>query len=417
VAKPGLKHRYLQLLLLVVGSGVIYPAVYMRQNFEGSMLETFDITRAQLGECHSILGIIFFLTYLPSGWLSDKLPTRWLISVSMAGTGVFALWLSTAPDFEQIKWIFIGWGVTSGLTLWGALIKGTSLLAPHDQQGRFFGLLESGRGLVEALLASIGLAVFAYFLNSVGAGTSASLTAVIVFYGLVAIGLAPIVFFALRTSTMEAPPDPHRRGMSGFSRDMKELFTNQKIWLAALIILIGYQIFWVTYSLAGLLESIFQLSAVTVGAITVGRLWMRPLGGVLAGFIGDYFKVIPFLGILMLIAGGLLALLPTLPATVGVMVLFPMVLLIALFTYGVRGIFWATLDECDVSASTRGLAVGLISLLAYTPDIYVPMVQSWALANWSGQQGFQVYYGLFGASSLVGFVAARRLARLGKDIH
>ena len=116
--------------MLIVGSGVIYPAVYMRQNFEGSMLETFDITRAQLAECHSILGVIFFLTYLPSGWLSDKLPTRWLISVSMAGTGVFALWLSTAPDYAQIKWIFIGWGVTSGLTLWGALIKGTSLLAP-----------------------------------------------------------------------------------------------------------------------------------------------------------------------------------------------------------------------------------------------------------------------------------------------
>ena len=61
--------------------------------------------------------------------------------------------------------------------------------------------------------------------------------------------------------------------------------------------------------------------------------------------------------------------------------------------------------------------MGLISLLAYTPDIYVPMVQSWALANWSGQQGFQVYYGLFGASSLVGFVAARRLTRLGEVIH
>ena len=116
----------------------------------------------------------------------------------------------------------------------------------------------------------------------------------------------------------------------------------------------------------------------------------------------------------MLIAGGLLALLPSLPATISVIILFPMVLLIGLFTYGVRGIFWATLDECDVSASTRGLAVGLISLLAYTPDIYVPMVQSWALANWSGQQGFQIYNGLFGASSLLGFVAARQLTRLGK---
>ena len=413
-SQPSLKQRYVQLLLLIIGSGTIYPVVYMRQNFEGSMLETFDITRAQLGECHSILGIVFFLTYLPSGWLSDKLPTRWLMSLSMAGTGFLALWLSTAPEFAQIKLIFIGWGITSGLTLWGALIKGTSLLAPHDQQGRFFGLLESGRGLVEALLASIGLAVFAYFLNSVGTGTSESLTAVIWFYGLVAIGFTPILFFALRTSHMEAPPDPNSRGILGLFRDLKQLLSNQKIWLAAIVILVGYQIFWVTYSLAGLLQSIFQLSAVTVGAITVGRLWMRPLGGVLAGFIGDYFRVIPFLGVLMLIAGGLLALLPSLPATAGVMVLFPMVLLIGLFTYGVRGIFWATLDECDVSASTRGLAVGLISLLAYTPDIYVPMVQSWALANWSGQQGFQVYYGLFRASSLLGFVAARQLIRLNK---
>ena len=105
------------------------------------MLETFDITRAQLGECHSILGIIFFLTYLPSGWLSDKLPTRWLMSLSMAGTGFLALWLSTAPEFAQIKLIFIGWGITSGLTLWGALIKGTSLLAPQRPAGPFFRII------------------------------------------------------------------------------------------------------------------------------------------------------------------------------------------------------------------------------------------------------------------------------------
>ena len=179
------------------------------------MLAAFDITRAQLGECHSILGIVFFLTYLPSGWLSDKLPTRWLMSLSMAGTGLLALWLSAAPDFAQIKLIFIGWGLTSGLTLWGALIKGTSLLAPHDQQGRFFGLLESGRGLVEALLATIGLAVFAYFLNSVGTSTSESLTAVIWFYGLVSIGFTPILFFALKTSHMEAPTQSEQ------SRDLR----------------------------------------------------------------------------------------------------------------------------------------------------------------------------------------------------
>ena len=44
-----------------------------------------------------------------------------------------------------------------------------------------------------------------------------------------------------------------------------------------------------------------------------------------------------------------------------------MVLLIGLFTYGVRGIFWATLDECDVSASTRGLGGGHHQLAGLHP--------------------------------------------------
>ena len=50
---------------------------------------------------------------------------------------------------------------------------------------------------------------------------------------------------------MEAPPNPNSRGIAGLFQDLKVLLTNQKIWLAALVILIGYQIFWVTYSLAG----------------------------------------------------------------------------------------------------------------------------------------------------------------------
>jgi len=386
----------------------------MRQNFEGSMLETFSLTVEQLGECHSLLGVMFFLTYLPSGWLADRFRPKWLLGLSMAGTGILALWLSTAPSFAQIKIIFIGWGITSGLTLWGALIKSTSLLAPHDQQGRFFGILESGRGLVEALLATIGLAIFAYFLESLGSATETALTNVVRFYGFSALALAPLVVWSLHSPDEETATAPKNSGSGQMLRDFSTLMANPRIWLAGLTILIGYQMFWVTYSLAGLLESIFELSAVTVGTITVVRLWMRPVGGLLAGFIGDYFHVVRFLAFLMLAGGATLAVLPLLPATTAVVVLFPLVMLIGVFSYGIRGIYWATLDDCDVSASTRGLAVGVISLLAYTPDIYVPAVQSWCMETWPGQTGYQVYYAIFGASSVVGFLAARRLSTLAQ---
>ena len=33
------RQRYFQLLILIIASGSIYPVVYMRQNFEGSMLD------------------------------------------------------------------------------------------------------------------------------------------------------------------------------------------------------------------------------------------------------------------------------------------------------------------------------------------------------------------------------------------
>lgn len=378
------------------------------------MLETYGITLEQLGECHSILGLMFFLTYLPSGWLSDRFSSKWLLGSSLAGTGLLALWLSTVPSFAQIKLIYIGWGITSGLTLWGALIKSTSLLAPHDQQGRFFGILESGRGIVEAMLATIGLAVFAYLLESVSTTKDVALIAVVQFYGCAALVMAPIIFWALHNPSEKPIESTDAPSDSSLLSDFAILIRNPSIWLAAITILIGYQMFWVTYSLAGLLESVFELSAVTVGSITLVRLWMRPIGGVLAGFIGDYFHVVKFLAILMLLSGAALASLPLLPPTTAVAVLFPMVMLIGVLSYGVRGIFWATLDSCNVSTSTRGLAVGMISLIAYTPDIYVPAVQSWCMERWPGQTGYQVYYAIFGASSILGFFAAHRLIVLSR---
>ena len=164
------------------------------------------------------------------------------------------------PSFAGIKLIYIGWGITSGLTLWGALIKSTSLLAPHDQQGRFFGILESGRGIVEAMLATIGLAIFAYLLESVSAAKDVALIAVVQFYACAALVMAPIIVWVLHNSPEESVEKTDKPSGSGLLSDFVILIRNPSIWLAAITILIGYQMFWVTYSLAGLLESVFELA-------------------------------------------------------------------------------------------------------------------------------------------------------------
>ncbi|MDZ7685325.1 MAG: hypothetical protein U5O39_10265 [Gammaproteobacteria bacterium] len=100
------------------------------------MLEAFSITNIELGRCYSMLGILFVATYLPSGWLADRFTPRTLLTFSLAATGILGIWYWTLPPFWALQVIFAGWGLTTGLTFWAALIKETTMIAGHDQQGR-----------------------------------------------------------------------------------------------------------------------------------------------------------------------------------------------------------------------------------------------------------------------------------------
>jgi len=138
--------RYIRLTLFIVAGGSIYPLLYLRQNFELTLLSTFDISLAQLNQHSSILGVMFFLSYVPSGWVADRFTPRVLLSFSVFATGLLGIWYAQIPSSSQQLIIFGAWGVTTGLTFWSALLKGVALLAPGHLQARYFGLLEAGRG-------------------------------------------------------------------------------------------------------------------------------------------------------------------------------------------------------------------------------------------------------------------------------
>jgi len=195
-----IKQRYMKLAVLVIVAGNIYPLIYLRQNFEVSIVEAFGITSAQLNSNYTWLGIIYVITYLPSGWLADRVSPRVLMSFSLLFAGLLGVWFSTLPSPDSLRLIFIGWGIAAGLTFWAALIKATTLLARPDEQGRFFGILDGGRGLVEAVLATIAVAIFAYYTTGVGQDTPDALVKVIWLYTGMMLLLAPISYFVLDAS-------------------------------------------------------------------------------------------------------------------------------------------------------------------------------------------------------------------------
>ena len=58
----------------------------------------------------------------------------------------------------MLVWGFFG--LTNILLFWAALIKVTRAWGGGDQQGLAYGLLDGGRGLLAAVLASLGVFAF-----------------------------------------------------------------------------------------------------------------------------------------------------------------------------------------------------------------------------------------------------------------
>jgi len=404
-----------------MAGGAIYPLLYLRQNFEMTLISTLGISLTELNVAHSILGAAFVLSYVPSGWLADRFSPRTLLTFSVTMTGVVGFWYASIPAPEWINVIYGLWGLTTGLTFWAALIKGCSLLAPDDQQARFFGLLEGGRGLFEALLATIAVGWFAYAISSLGALDEGAMVQVIYFYSTVCLLIGALLWFVLNESSQAAtevgasPAESSPVTFKETVRDLLSLVLNLRVWLVALCILTGYQVFWATYTYSAFLQTQFGLDAVAVAALTTVRLWMRPVGALLMGFIGDRFHPVRSLGIAILLAGFSLIALLILPADSPFTLLYFAVATSSVVIYGVRGIYWASFNTARIEPRRAGLAIGLISMIGYTPDIYMPLVNTYLIDTYGDAVGFQLYFGGVGLTAIIGGASAFYLLALTKS--
>ncbi|WP_424066058.1 MFS transporter [Paraburkholderia sp.] len=405
--------RYVQLLLLVIAAGAIYPILYLRQVYQPTMLEVFHITDSQLGYLYSSLGTIFLVSYLPSGWLADRIAPRLLICFSLIATGVLGLWYSTAPSFDLLMVIFGGWGLSTGLTFWAAVIKRVTMIAGTHEQGRFFGFLDGGRGLVEALLATIAISLFAWVTQTRGETTAMGFKLVVYMYAFLCIALGLVLGLVKDPQSASAAAKAGKSKRGNVLVDLRTLASIPELWLVAAIVFCGYQVFWATYSFSAYLhEGAIGLSVVMAGTVTTLKLWMRPIGGIGGGFLGDRFSKVSVLVIALFLAALSLVGLVAAPGIGSHVALVFLVLFIGILTYAIRGLYWSLLDRCNVPAETVGLAIGLISVLGYSPDVFLPLINGYLTQTFPGVFGYQLYFGYVAAVAALGGCAALALRNM-----
>jgi MFS family permease len=396
--------RYFQLMLLVLAAGAIYPILYLRQVYQTTMLEVFQINHSELGYLYSMLGTIFLLSYLPSGWLADRIAPRFLIFFSLVATGALGLWYSTAPSMSGLLVIFACWGLTTGLTFWASVLKRVKMIARHTEQGRFFGILDGGRGLVEALLATLALALFALATETRGESVAEGFRHVVYLYSFTCIAIGCVLVLLKDPKSVEST-EPVERGRANLLADLATLVKIPELWLVTAIVFCGYHIFWATYSFSDYLQG-SGMTAVMAGTITTIKLWMRPIGGIGGGWLGDRFSNVSVLIVAMLLASlGVFGLI-VFPALNSLGLLIVTVIFIGLMTYAIRGLYWAILDTCDIPLRITGLAIGIVSVVGYLPDAFIPLINGYLTEHFPGALGYKLYFGYVGTVGLIGTLAA-----------
>lgn len=400
--------RYLQFVLIVLAAGTLYPLMYLRQNFEISVLEALGITASDLGELYSLLGFVFAVSYIPSGRLADRFQPRLLMAVSLVAVGLLGFWFSTYPSLGALRVIFLGWGIAGGLTFWASLIKAVNLLAASTEQGRFFGILDGGRGLVEALLASVAILLFRMLSEPTDAA-EIRMEPVIWMYSATVTIFGVLVYFLVTDipngGRAQGPggADPGAAAPGALLADMRRLAGVPELWLLATIMMIGQMLFWVTYSISAFLQVNLGLTAFAAGFVTLMKLWMRPIGGISIGFIGDMVAKELLLAWLLLLAALSLIAIAFLPLAGKMAAIVVTVLVIGYLTYAIKGLYWSLLDHCPVPRHLTGLAIGLVSFIGYMPDVLLPLYDGWLSRHYPRAEAFQVY---FTSIALFGFAGA-----------
>ena len=392
--------RWMIMLCLCLSGGVIYLLPYLREIYYLPMQEALHLTNTQLGVLMSVFGVTAMISYFPGGWLADKVGPKQLITISMISTGLAGLYFATFPSYRICIAVHAFWGVSVTFTFWAALIKATRSWAPSTQQGRAFGILESGRGVAGVITSAALLALFAR-LGSEAFG----LSWVIVLFSIMDILIGIMAWFVLEDSK-PGPADKPEEGMTIRVQDILKVIKMPVTWLIALIMLTAYSAYWGSYYFTPYATDVFMMSVVFGGALGIGKgvMQISALGaGLLADRIGAS-KTIAWSFIILIISFGVFVVTPGGPSLVFILVVNTVIASIAIFA--LRGVYFATFEEVGMPLAVTGTAVGVVSVIGFTPDIFIPLAGGALLDRYPGALGYRYFFLFISGLYFLGLLAA-----------
>jgi len=392
--------RWLIMTCLCLSGGVIYLLPYLREVYYIPLQEALHLTNTQLGALMSVFGVMAMISYFPGGWLADKVGPRILITISMISTGLAGLYFTAFPSYTICLAIHAFWGVSVTFTFWAALIKATRSWARARQQGRAFGILESGRGMAEVVSSMALLALFA----KLGSGAF-GLSRVILSFSIMDILIGIMAWFVFDDSRHGSQDREEVRMTIGL-QDILKVIKMPAVWLISLIILAAYSAYWGSYYFTPYATDVFKMSVVFGGALGVGKMWIK-ISALGAGLLADKIGVsrtIAWSFVILIASFTIFILTPGSRNLVFILITNTIIASVAIFA--LRGIYFATFEEVGIPLVVTGTVTGVVSVIGYTPDIFIPLVGGAFLDKFPGTLGYRYFFLFIAGLCFLGLMAA-----------
>jgi len=406
--------HYLLLLILAGESVFILPFVLSRV-FRPTVLEVFQLDNLQLGLCFSVYGVVALLSYLFGGPLADKFAPRKLIAVALWMTALGGVFYASFPNYLGLKLLYGYWGFTTIFLFWAPMIKATRLWGGANSQGKAFGFLDGGRGLVGALFGTMGVLVFSFLVSSqisevtLSENRTAFRQVILISSSAVAVVGLLVWFFLRMESQTEKAIILEKITVS----QIKTVLSLPSVWLLMIIVLCAYVGYKITDVFSLYAQDVMLYNQVQSAQVGTFLLFIRPIVGVFIGVLADRSQttfwlvvgfIVSFLGAL-LFATELIT-----PSAIGLF--FGSILIVATGVYAARSLYFAVMEKGQIPLILTGTAVGLISLIGYTPDIFAGPAIGYLLDSSSGAKGHQDVFWMLALFSFIGGIAAWYFHRL-----
>ncbi len=399
--------------LMFAGEAIFSLPFHVARFFRPTVLDAFGIGNATLGDAYAVYGIAAMLSYFPGGLLADRVPPRRLMAIALIATAAGGLCFARLPTGAALELLYGWWGVTTILPFWAALIRATREWGGEFAQGRAFGALDAGRGLVAAALAAVAVGLLGRGLaDGLGAAADArveQLRQIILFY--TAVTAAAGVACALLPPSSVAPTPRAAAAGSVWSR-LRAACRLPHIGAQAAIVVAAYCGYKAIDNYALYAVEVLGMNEVEAAGFVAAGAWLRPVAALAAGVLADRWRPTTSLAALFVLtaltygAAALTGLAGTARSLLAVDLALSMAAV-----YGLRGVYFAMLQEARVPGPRTGTAVGLVSVLGYTPDVFFAPLAGRLLDAAPGAAGHRHYFLLLAAIALGGMCASLALRR------